>query len=63
MLSTCCFAEAHNLPFAELHRAYICCGKHRMSVEQVVGCSCAVVTDYGDDSEGKAVLQDYLDKK
>jgi hypothetical protein len=30
---------------------------------QVVGCSCAVVTDYGDDSEGKAVLQDYLSKK
>ena len=31
--------------------------------EQVVGCSCAVITDYGDDSEGKSVLQDYLDKK
>ena len=32
-------------------------------MSQVVGCSCAVVTDYGDDSEGKAVLQDYLSKK
>jgi len=31
--------------------------------EQVVGCSCAVITDYGDDSEGKSVLQDYLNKK
>ena len=34
-----------------------------MLSEQVVGCSCAVITDYGDDSEGKSVLQDYLNKK
>ena len=27
---------------------------------KVVGCSCAVVTDYGDESEGLAVLQEYL---
>jgi small subunit ribosomal protein S12e len=27
---------------------------------KVVGCSCAVVTDYGDETEGLAVLQDYL---
>lgn len=32
-------------------------------VAQVVGCSCAVVTDYGDDSEGKSVLTEYLNKK
>ncbi|HBD5633555.1 TPA: ribosomal L7Ae/L30e/S12e/Gadd45 family protein, partial [Escherichia coli] len=27
---------------------------------KVVGCSCAVVTDYGDETEGLAVLQEYL---
>ena len=27
---------------------------------KVVGCSCAVVTDYGEDTEGLAVLQEYL---
>ena len=27
---------------------------------KVVGCSCAVVTDYGDESEGLTVLQEYL---
>ncbi len=27
---------------------------------KVVGCSCAVVTDYGEETEGLAVLQEYL---
>jgi hypothetical protein len=27
---------------------------------QVVGCSCAVVTDYGEETEGLSVLQEYL---
>ena len=30
------------------------------TARKVVGCSCAVVTDYGDESEGLAVLQEYL---
>ena len=29
---------------------------------KVVGCSCAVVTDYGDESEGLTVLQEYLNR-
>ena len=33
------------------------------SMTQVVGCSCAVVTDYGDESEGKSILTAYLNKK
>lgn len=27
---------------------------------KVVGCSCAVVTDYGEETPGRAVLQEYL---
>ena len=30
------------------------------TARKVVGCSCAVVTDYGDESEGLSVLQEYL---
>lgn len=30
------------------------------NARKVVGCSCAVVTDYGEDSEGLSVLQEYL---
>mmetsp|Transcript_33150 Transcript_33150/g.78634 ORF Transcript_33150/g.78634 Transcript_33150/m.78634 type:complete len:143 (-) Transcript_33150:80-508(-) len=32
------------------------------NARKVVGCSCAVVTDFGDESEGYAVLQEYLNK-
>ena len=30
---------------------------------KVVGCSCAVVTDYGEETEGLAVVQNYLKSK
>lgn len=32
------------------------------NARKVVGCSCAVVTDFGDETEGYAVLQEYLKK-
>lgn len=30
------------------------------TARNVVGCSCAVVTDYGEETEGRSVLQEYL---
>mmetsp|Transcript_33124 Transcript_33124/g.93766 ORF Transcript_33124/g.93766 Transcript_33124/m.93766 type:complete len:144 (+) Transcript_33124:127-558(+) len=42
------------------------CGLCKIDAEgnarKVVGCSCAVVTDYGDETEGYSVLQEYLKK-
>ena len=43
-------------------RSYTLNFNNPASPPQVVGCSCAVVTDYGDDSEGRSVLQAYLNK-
>lgn len=47
-----------HLPHCAVDQPAVC--SVSFQTPQVVKCSCAVITDYGEETEGLAILQEYL---